>query len=134
LELANIIASQNRFYTQGSKSVLRDRGGDDRPLPKALIDKIMMQGNSNDPNSLIQADKYDALDILETGRGNAGNDYLNYAIDTFHRKTDSDFVKTTEIIAMNNLRKQGSLNATNDSQNRIINDIKVSKNYVEVRD
>lgn len=134
MELANIIASQNRWYEDGSHNVVRNRGGDTRPLPKALIDSIMMQGNTRDPNSLQMATKYDLIDVLETGRGDAGNEYLDKAIDTFYRANNSDFIKETEIIASHNLRKSGSLRNGRTTENSIISDIKNGKMKGEILD
>lgn len=134
MELANIIASQNRWYEDGSHNVVRNRGGDTRPLPKALIDNIMMQGNTRDPNSIQMATKFDLIDVLETGRGEAGNEYIDKAIDTYHRANNSDFIKQTEVVAANNLRKVGSLRTGQTTENSIISDIKAGKMKGELLD
>lgn len=134
MELANIIASQNRFYEDGARNVVRNRGGDTRPLPKALIDKIMTQGNTRDPNSLQMAARLDLIDVLETGRGVAGNEYLDYAIDTYYRANNSEFIKETEQVAANNLRKTGSLVSGRAAVDGIIADIKGGKKQPEVID
>lgn len=134
MELANIIASQNRWYEDGAHNVVRNRGGDTRPLPKALIDNIMMQGNTRDPNSLQMATQYDLIDVLETGRGEAGNEYIDKVIDTYYRANNSDFIKQTEVVAAHNLRKTGSLRNGKTTENSIISDIKTGKMKSEILD
>ncbi len=132
MELANIIASQNRFYENGTHNVIRNRGGDDRPLPKALVDKIMTQGNSRDPNSLQMAASIDLIDVLETGRGAAGNEYLDKAIDTWYRTTDNDYIKQVEVVSQNNIKRGGSLRNGRMTENYIIDDIKNGKHKIEL--
>ena len=131
MNLANIIASQNRFFEDGAHNVVRNRSGDTRPLPKALIDHIMTQGNTRDPNSLMMATKYDLIDVLETGRGEAGNEYIDLAIDTYYRANNSEFIKESEKVASHNLRKTGSLRNGRVVENNIISDLKNGKHRPE---
>jgi len=130
LDLENIVASQNRFYENGSQYVTRNRGGDDRPLPKALIDSVMTQGNSNDPNSLQLSAKFDVIDILETGRGISGNEYLDLAIDTYRDKTNPGYVKQIQQVSTIEKRQTGSLRDMKKSQSEIIHEIKNGRHQI----
>lgn len=107
LEIANLIHSNKRYYRKPSATV-RSRGPDTRPLPKALIDKIMAQRSSRDPNSLQQSTEFDPLDILESGRGHSGNEQIDAALEELRSETSTDFVKDFDRIAESSIMKYPS--------------------------
>jgi hypothetical protein len=134
LEIANLVASNRRYYDKVSDSQFRSRGGDTRPMIPALIDQIVKRGNSRDPNSLQQSTNYSVLDILESGRGHSGNqkidEYRNNIYDTMSNPFVRDVSKFSEDSV--NKTKSGSLTEDKSSENRIISDILHGDNQEEL--
>ena len=134
LEIANTVASQRRYYDKVSDSQFRNRGGDTRPLPPALIEMVIKKGNSRDPNSLQQSVNYSVLDILESGRGHSGNEQIDKYRDQIYNTMSNPFVRDIgEFVDKTvNKTKYGSLVDDKSSERRIVSDVLFGNNSEEL--
>lgn len=125
LEIANTVASNRRYYDKVSESQFRSRGGDTRPMIPALVDMVMKQGNSRDPNSLQQSVNYSVLDVLESSRGHAGNERVDQARNQIYNTMSNSFVRDVDeyMEKSSGAIKYGSLLESRAEENRIVDDV-----------
>src|SRR5690606_1491043 len=102
------------------------RGADPRPLPKPLVD-IVVRTNGKNPNSIERSTHFNAIDILESSRGEAGNEYINDTLEKLYKESDMPFIQDFDNIVRAELQKSaGYGNLLNRGQtDLIISELKV---------
>jgi hypothetical protein len=119
LEIANLIAANRRYYRK-PESIVMDRGADPRPLPKPLVD-IVVRTNGKNPNSIERSTHFNAIDILESSRGEAGNEYINDTLEKLYKESDMPFIQDFDDIVRAELQKSaGYGNLLNRGQTDLI--------------
>jgi len=127
LEVANLLAQNRRYYVK-PQTVVRS-STDPRGIPKALIETVMKNNSSKDPNSLQMSVNYNPIDILESGRGFSNSHETDMALahvfDNAEIPIIDNFAKVMDNITE---RNPGNLRKNIFSNKSIMQDVKYGTN------